>query len=292
MKDKRINLLRGYRNGPVGYKDDTAYDFPVLRERHFLTNGQDTKIDDLYRGDNGAYLASVSPKYMVTTHKEANDFIEQMLTKQGIRYEIGHTALANKGNRFFREFRFPDMKFVPDGAQNTALDGGATNDEYCPTIIARNSYDRTSTLDFYFGGFRFICSNGLMIGEIIQHVSIKHNVVPEYRIVADGFLDRIEQSVEGFKRTYETLNNQPADPFLQILLLETFSKQAAVITAALSQGLITLEFDKNKVVGVKVSPQLSAYAALQLATNVATHSVRKFHRSIAMQRQISKVFSV
>ena len=189
-KVSRLKLLSGARD----YKDDRKFDFDVKRERLHLTNGQDTGIDAIYRGDTGEYLSSVSPKYIVTTHKRANDFVETMLTKQGIRYDIGHTAVAAHGNRFFREFRFPDYSFVPDGSDNTALDGGP-KDLYVPTIIARNSYDRSSKLDFYYGGFRFVCANGIVIGNIVQQVSFKHNVDPDYRIVADGFLSNMEKTI-------------------------------------------------------------------------------------------------
>ncbi len=287
-KVTRLKLLSGAKD----YKDDLKYDFEVKRERLHLTNGQDTGIDAIYRGDSGRYLSSVSPKYVVTTHKKANDFVETMLTKQGIKYDIGHTSVAAHGNRFFREFRFPEYSFIPDGSDNTALDGGA-KDLYVPTIIARNSYDRSSKLDFYYGGFRFICANGCVIGDIVQQVSFKHNVDPDYRIVADGFLSNMEKTIEGFKASYQKLNSEPADIYLQLLLMETFSQKATELAAALSQGLISLDYDADgKVVGVKASPQLSAYALMQLATNVATHSVRKFHRSLALQKQVSNVFGV
>lgn len=287
-KVSRLKLLSGARD----YKDDRKFDFDVKRERLHLTNGQDTGIDAIYRGDTGEYLSSVSPKYIVTTHKRANDFVETMLTKQGIRYDIGHTAVAAHGNRFFREFRFPDYSFVPDGSDSTALDGGP-KDLYVPTIIARNSYDRSSKLDFYYGGFRFVCANGIVIGDIVQQVSFKHNVDPDYRIVADGFLSNMEKTIEGFKASYRMLNSEPADIYLQILMLETFSQKAAELAAAISQGLLTLDYDADgKIVGVKASPQLSAYALMQIATNVATHSVRKFHRSLALQKQVANVFGV
>jgi hypothetical protein len=287
-KVTRLKLLSGAKD----YKDDLKYDFDVKRERLHLTNGQDTGIDAIYRGDTGAYLSSVSPKYVVTTHKRANDFVETMLTKQGIKYDIGHTAVACHGNHFFREFRFPEYSFIPDGSDNTALDGGA-KDLYVPTIIARNSYDRSSKLDFYYGGFRFVCANGIVIGDIVQQISFKHNVDPDYRIVADGFLSNMEKTIEGFKASYQKLNSEPADFYLYPLMMEVFSKKAAEIAAGISQGLIDLQVDSDgKIVGVSASKNLSAYALLQISTAVATHQVRKFHRSLAMQRQISKVFGM
>ena len=275
-----------------GFRDDTIFDFEVKREKHFLSNGQDTGLIDLYRGDTGRYLYAVSPKYHLTTHAKANDVVEQMLQKQSIAYEVGHTAIANRGTRFFREFRFPSMKFIPDKVKGTSLDGGAI-DEFCPTIIVRNSYDRSSKLDFYYGGFRFICGNGAMIGDIIQHIAIKHNVEPDYKIIADGFLSRIEETIEGFKRTYEKLNTMPAEPFLELLFMETLSKKAAAAALLLSKGLIDFSYDGDgNIEGVSASKELSAFALWNIATDIATHSVRKFPRALALQRQIAKVFQV
>ncbi len=296
MAKAKLNMLKSMGAKKItnrGFRDDTMFDFEVKREKHFLSNGQDTGLIDLYRGDNGNFLYSVSPKYFVTTHKTANDIVETMLTKQGINYEIGHTAVSHgTGNRFLREFRFPDMKFVPGSLDNTRVDGKGKLDQYCPTIIARNSYDRSSKLDFYYGGFSFICGNGVMVGEIIQQISIKHNVEPDYKVIGDGFLSRIEQTIEGFKATYDRLNGQSADLYLELLLLETFSKKAAQLAAGLSQGLIDLVFDADgNIEEVTASKNLSAYALMQIATEISSHSVRKYHRALAMQRQIAKVFA-
>ena len=59
----RLKLLAGYKKG---FRDDQNFQFPVLRERLLLKNGQDTNLDALYRGDTGAPLSVVSPKYVVT----------------------------------------------------------------------------------------------------------------------------------------------------------------------------------------------------------------------------------
>ncbi len=292
---KGTRLLAGHRKDGIstkGYRDDTLFDFPVSRERLHLSNGQETSIDALYRGDTGEFLSSVSPKYVVTTHAEANSFIEELLTKQSIQYEIGHTSVASHGNKFFREYRFPSLKFNPSGAKNTALDGGAS-DEYCPTIIARNSYDRSSTLDFYYGGFRYICKNGIVFGDIMDHYSIKHNLTPDYKVISDGFLDRIEATVENFKRNYIRLNSEAADLYLQTLMLEVFSKRASFALQLMSNGLVTLDYDSDgEITGATASKELSAYALMNLATAVATHNVRKFHTAIALQKQVSQVFQL
>lgn len=285
----RLKLLAGYKKG---FRDDQNFQFPVLRERLLLKNGQDTKLDALYRGDTGAPLSVVSPKYVVTPHKEANDFIETMLTNEGINYEIGHTSIVKGGGRFLREFRFPDLAFTTGAINNTALDGGKL-DQYVPTIIARNSYDRSSTLDFTYGGFRVVCSNGLVIGDILQRISIKHNVAPDYKKIANGFVMNMEKTIEGFKSNYNRLNSESANAYLNVLMLQTLSIRTAQVVEGLSKGLLTLEYDADgNVTGVVANPLLSAYALFQLATDACSHSVRKFHRSLQLLQKVSSVFGV
>ena len=64
----KLNMLKqmGKKTITKGYRDDTLFDFDVKRERLHLTNGQDTGMDALYRGDTGKYLYAVSPKYHLT----------------------------------------------------------------------------------------------------------------------------------------------------------------------------------------------------------------------------------
>lgn len=272
--------------------DDTNFDFGVGRERLVLKNGKDTGFDALYREDDGSALSIVTPKYKLTPHKDANNFVEQLLANQNISYDYGSLGVTAGGNRFFREFRFPTMKFTPGGPNNTALDGGNL-DEYVPTIIVRNSYDRSSTLDFMYGGYRMVCANGLITGKTIQRIRVKHIVNPDFQSIGNDLVDRLEMTIEDFKRTYDRLNSQPVNSYLQVLMMETLTKKMSMALTAMSSGLIQLHYDADgNIENVTASKQLSAYGLMQLATNVATHQVRKFHRSLEMQRKISHVFDV
>jgi len=273
--------------------DDTNFNFDIGRERLFLKNGQDTGFDALYRKDSGSALSIVTPKYKLTPHADANSFVEKLLGNQNIAYDIGKTAVTAGGNRFFREFRFPSMKFIPGedgGPDNTALDGGRL-DEYVPTIIVRNSYDRSSTLDFMYGGYRMVCSNGMITGKTIQRIQVKHIVKPDFSQIGNELVDRLEMTIEDFKRTYDRLNSQSANPYLEVLLMEAMTKRMAITLAAMSSGLVQVHYDSDgSIENVTASKQLSAYALLQLATNVATHQVRKFHRSLEVQKKIANIF--
>jgi hypothetical protein len=98
-------------------------------------------------------------------------------------------------------------------------------------------------------------------------------------------------TIEDFKRTYDRLNSQSANPYLEVLLMEAMTKRMAITLAAMSSGLVQVHYDSDgSIENVTASKQLSAYALLQLATNVATHQVRKFHRSLEVQKKIANIF--
>ncbi len=275
--------------------DDTNFQFGVGREKLSLTNGKYTGCDALYRLDNGNPLSVVSHKYVLTTHSQSNEFVERFLQSQNIAFEVGQLAVAFKGNRFFKEFRFPSMKFCPgEGTvKNTALDG-KPNDEYHPTIIARNSYDKSCTLDFLYGLHRKVCENGLVIGMTIQKISVKHIENPDYEKIATEFLTKMEQTIEGFKRVYERLNSEDANPYLTSLLIEIFShNMTAEAIAMLPPGSVIADVDDNgQIQDVEMRSSISAYLLYQVATAIATHRVNKYHRSLQLQQKISRLFKV
>lgn len=65
-------------------------------------------------------------------------------------------------------FQNPDVKIVKNGN-----DGETTIDAY-PRIILTNSHDGFNAFKFMVGMFRLICSNGLVCGEQMVNMSIRH----------------------------------------------------------------------------------------------------------------------
>jgi hypothetical protein len=65
-------------------------------------------------------------------------------------------------------FQNPDVKIV-----KTNDDGSKTVDTY-PRIILTNSHDGFNAFKFMVGMFRLICSNGLVVGDTLANMSIRH----------------------------------------------------------------------------------------------------------------------
>ena len=96
-------------------------------------------------------------------------------------------------------------------------------------IILINSHDGTSSYQMLAGCFRFVCQNGMITGDIIEDVRIRHkgdivnNVIDAAYTVVNDF-DLVHESIDGMKST--------------LLLPE---EQEIFATAALS-----LKYDENE----------------------------------------------
>ncbi len=276
------------------YRDKTDFNFDVGREKLALSDGTPVHADALYREDTGKVLSVVSPSYAVVTHKEANNFAEELFRKSGLNFEEGHVAVDQKGARFYREFRFPDMKFAGTG-QSTAVDYQGNADEHVPTVILRNSFDRSSALDFMFGTLRLVCSNGMMIGEKVHAIKYRHTKEPDFARMRSELLEGLEKTVEGFKALYQELNHKPGQPYMDLMIAKGMINQMTLhIMETMVPGLIdppVVNPDGN-IEKVNVHPDLSAYALLQVVTEIITHRSRKYTRAVQAQNRLTKIFRV
>ena len=102
-------------------------------------------------------------------------------------------------------------------------------------VILINSHDGTSAYQMLAGCFRFVCCNGLVCGNVVEDIRVKHagNVVGEvvdgaFRIL-DGF-EQVEASKDAMKATVLTAGEQQA--FARAALAVRFSgKDEAPIAA-------------------------------------------------------------
>ena len=114
---------------------------------------------------DGRVLGMHRSRYRLITHEEAFDAVNVSLAASSIDQEGMEVYLrqSHHGARAFCEYRFP--------AECTHL---GEDDDVCLRIILVNSYDQSSALRLTVGAFRFICSNGMIIGERYSGFSHRH----------------------------------------------------------------------------------------------------------------------
>lgn len=84
-----------------------------------------------------------------------------------------------------------------------------------PEIVLINSHDGTSSYQMMAGMFRFICQNGMVVGDVIEDIKVRHsgniveNVIEGAYTIVDQF-DTAKESVERMKSVTLALPEQRA----------------------------------------------------------------------------------
>lgn len=87
-----------------------------------------------------------------------------------------------------------------------------TSQEEVPEIILLNSHDGTSSYQLLSGFFRFVCSNGLIAGDVCNDIRVRHsgNVVDDVIEGAVRVLDNVEE-IAGRIDTYKSITLAPQE---------------------------------------------------------------------------------
>lgn len=82
----------------------------------------------------------------------------------------------------------------------------STHDDIKLQLIITNSHDGLSSFRMQLGFFRFVCSNGLMVGEIFERVCLRHtgSIIEEI----DSAVERIVAQVEKLDNTITKMKNK------------------------------------------------------------------------------------
>jgi hypothetical protein len=137
-------------------------------------------------------------------------------------------------------------------------------DELNPQITIRNSYDGSYQLGILSGAFRLICSNGLMLGNILSKKVNRHSIY-------NTNLDKIEESI---KTTVDTMDS-------------VFKKQLPVLVKTKTkpkdiQNLVKLfpDFTMDSLTQYLLGNKINNFwDLLNAATWVATHTMKRSYES-------------
>lgn len=191
-------------------------------------------------------IARVAPSVLATAaHESRGDryaFIPTIDVLDGLRregfqpFEVRQTKCRDEGKREHTKhlvrLRHPDA---------IALQGEV------PEICLLNSHDGTSSYQLLAGFFRFVCSNGLIAGDICNDVRVRHtgNVVDDVIEGSYTVLDNIKaigERIETYKATDLALTEQLA--FAEAASLLRWDQDKAPVDA--SHLLTARRFEDRK----------------------------------------------
>lgn len=150
----------------------TELDFPVqLVDIPHPLKPTKERIDGrkaIIRPDTGAVLNIVSDRYQLVRHLDLFQVLGQAVDHLGIRVKDTKVRVGDGGGSAKVTWRLD---------RQVDIGGGDLVDLQ---IIGRNSYNYTAMVGLQLGGFRFICSNGLVVGKVLAAYKKRH--VPSLKV--------------------------------------------------------------------------------------------------------------
>jgi hypothetical protein len=137
------------------------------------------------------YATEASPKVSSRYHFVSSSEIIELMRENGYNVRDAKQILTRKRDPRYVKHMVVFRKERPE----------VVTDEVVPEIIMTNSHDTTAGFGLRGGLYRFICTNGLVVGQDIYRLSIPH--VGEAREVVKAAVGHISQNV--FPRVLENV---------------------------------------------------------------------------------------
>ena len=161
--------------------------------------GRDKAVDSGYklivRDDNNKVLSCMTDEYRTVTNEQVIHEIQPILKKNGAHFK--EAQVFGEGARTQWTWLFPDTKVDVGGG-----------DMMNPEITVKNSYDGQWELSFMAGAFRIVCSNGLIIGTVLDSKKNRHSIYnTNLDKIAELIMDTVNKTSEVFNEDFPMLRD-------------------------------------------------------------------------------------
>ncbi len=157
----------------------------------------------IVREDTNQVLSCMTDEYKLVPNSQIVKAAEPILKQH--KAKLREAVSLGDGQRTIWKWSLPN-----------SLIEISKGDEMHPEVIIKNSYDGSLQVHILSGAFRLVCSNGMIIGNIIEKYNYKHNI-------GNVNLDNLEEViVDVIEKTEEEGRQLP-------LLKDTKLKQSHII---------------------------------------------------------------
>ena len=160
------------------------------------SNKKDYDYDDIdntgykfiVREDNNQVLSCMTNDYKLVQNKDLFNLVSPIIKKEN--GTLTDSRIFGDGSRAKWTWQFNDNKISVGGT-----------DKVAPTIDIWNSYDGSIAVNILAGAFRFVCSNGLVIGYILGKANFRH-LKSNMSLEPDKIKASIEETVHKTKSIF------------------------------------------------------------------------------------------
>lgn len=216
------------------------------------------------REDTGQAIAVVSDRYALVPHKRVLDVIEHAIEPLDVGTVPRGIYIDRHGARMRALYKFPTLARPIFG-----------NDDICPCLQIRNTYDSSARISVHIGAFRFVCTNlavgggGAFAGGF---VSIHTGEIPIEKMADQltSYLTRFDRIVETYRKWSGV---RPERELFEPLIRQVLSGR----------------FDdlRDEMLGA-IPP--SVFEAYNRLTHHATHSMRSARTAFEMLERVNHGF--
>ena len=201
----------------------------------------------IVREDTNKILSCMTNDYKLVTNKTIIDYADPIIKKNNGK--VKEVRTLNNGAKTIMKWTFPNdtVKIGP-------------NDLINPEIIIRNSYDGTIGVNVMAGAFRLVCSNGMVIGVVLDDYKNKHSV---HNMELDKLEEIITDTIS--KTKYAVREDFPS-------LVETNIQEKHIVKFIEMFPLQSNEIVTQMLIAKKPK---TFWNLLNIGTNIITHKMNR-----------------
>lgn len=249
----------------------------------------------VHEDDTREPFGLVSTNRPLLHHTDLLDWVNGGMQKSGVGYKIIDNVVDNRGD-LFQQYLLDTEIDTPDGQSIS------------PMMILKASYV-SKPLEIMFGTYRFVCSNGAVIGNTIESYSVKPNEVSGLLTRSiEGEVMRGVGNMDRVSRRYSSLANEPMSDYLETLIGNrklSSGIRKEILYSLESSGHVELPLEED---GIEINGETlnqgdpsnlftlvnddSGWHLYNLATQMASHTTRTASSRNRADRQVAAVFGI
>ncbi|MHA1794696.1 MAG: DUF932 domain-containing protein [Promethearchaeota archaeon] len=218
---------------------------------------------------SGKLISIVPETYRLVTNQEVIEPLLEAVDQLGLERVLGNDSYVLP-NRMRLHLIFPEIKIRDDSEQGIQF-----------ATYLSNSYDGSEGVRFLSGGLRLVCTNGMVIGSMINRYYHKHTKgidVEKFKIIISQSLEKVPEIEQRIHKMIEQKINLKQKETKQ--LLEDLEKcLGKKITKQVTWNLSKAK-DKN------------LWVLFNLFTYILSHQIQNRRIRQMKQQQLSKIFGI
>ncbi len=241
--NKNTSIIRGLKETLFKVEEYPA-PHPFYNEEGWET--QPTGYKYIVNEETGQVISCKTDDYLLVPNKRIIDSVMPAIEKLGGK--LVSAVMFGYGRRTIYKFRFP---------QNVGIGDDIIN----PQVIVRNSYDGSVGIHIIAGAFRKVCSNGMVIGNIVSSINNKHLVYNKNLELLEEHINLTIQKLEALLSVaiQKLMNASPVRPESIVDFIEMFPERISPYV---------IEYMTNN------KPN-NYWDLLNVATYIATHKMNR-----------------